>query len=150
MNKDDSYEKIASLLIDLKSALKDINELRNEPILLKIQSNNILTVILAIKTENLTEFDGLDGSISFDDFLNDTSLIKTKLGNYGLDPQVADVYLSSKIKIIEVSNESYIEEIKNYIYPYKLNLIGYYLFSLIRKVNKKEKRTLYVYIYPSI
>lgn len=38
MNKDDSYERIANLLIDLKTALKDINELRNEPILLKIQS----------------------------------------------------------------------------------------------------------------
>ena len=114
MNKDDSYEKIASLLIDLKSALKDINELRNEPILLKIQSNNILMVILAFK-QNLIEFGGLDGSISFDDFLNDTSLIKTKLGNYGLDPQVADVYLSSKIKIIEVSNESYKRDKELYI-----------------------------------
>lgn len=39
VNKDDSYERIANLLIDLKTALKDINELRNEPILLKIQSN---------------------------------------------------------------------------------------------------------------
>lgn len=38
VNKDDSYERIANLLIDLKTALKDINELRNEPILLKIQS----------------------------------------------------------------------------------------------------------------
>jgi hypothetical protein len=35
---DDSYEKAATLLENLKNALTDVNDLRNEPIILKIQS----------------------------------------------------------------------------------------------------------------
>lgn len=51
-----------------------------------------------------------DGSVSIDDFLNDTSLVKRKLANYGMDPQVADVYLSSKIKIIEVIKTHHLKQ----------------------------------------
>lgn len=38
VSKDNSYERVSILLEDLKNALINVNDLRNEPIVLKIQS----------------------------------------------------------------------------------------------------------------
>jgi hypothetical protein len=39
---DNSYSVVSDLLENLKNALKDVNDLRNEPIIQKIQSNFLI------------------------------------------------------------------------------------------------------------
>nr|UOU03310.1 ATP-binding cassette subfamily A1-like 3 [Brachionus rubens] len=80
ISNDDSYEKVSLLLENLKNALLDVNDLRNEPIVLKIQN----------------------GSISINDFLNDTTEFKKVLYKYGLNDEISESFLQSKIKIIEI------------------------------------------------
>ncbi|CAF0899716.1 unnamed protein product, partial [Brachionus calyciflorus] len=80
ISNDNSYEKVAVLLENLKNALLDVNDIRNEPIVLKIQN----------------------GSISINDFLNNTSEFKKVLFKYGLNDDISESFLQSKIKIIEI------------------------------------------------
>nr|QNH67915.1 ATP-binding cassette transporter subfamily A member 1-like protein X3 [Brachionus plicatilis] len=80
VSNDNSYEKVALLLENLKNALYDVDDLRNEPIVLKIQN----------------------GSISINDFLNDTREFKKVLFKYGLSDEISESFLNSKIKIIEI------------------------------------------------
>lgn len=93
------------LLENLKNALLDVNDIRNEPIVLKIQSTSSSRLTQLWLTLSLI-FPLTDGSISMTDFLNDTTKFKQKLSNYGLDPRITDAFLNSKIKIIEVMSSA--------------------------------------------
>ena len=77
---DKSYVQVSSLLENLKNALYDVNDIRNEPIIMKIQN----------------------GSVSITDFLNDTRSVKMAFSNYGVNSQVSGALLASQIQIIEV------------------------------------------------
>ncbi len=77
---DKSYVQVSSLLENLKNALYDVNDIRNEPIIMKIQN----------------------GSISMTDFLNDTKSFKVAFSKYGVNNQVSSALLASQIQIIEV------------------------------------------------
>ena len=106
---DESYSKASMLLENLKNALMDVNDIRNEPIILKIQSNYThhlspcFPMLIWCLNINVRFRFLADGSISMTDFLNDTTKFKQKLSNYGLDPRISDAFLKSKIKIIEVN-----------------------------------------------
>ena len=45
----------------------------------------------------------IDGSVSLTDFLIDTSDLKKRLDRFGLNNNISNALLSSKIKIIEVN-----------------------------------------------
>jgi hypothetical protein len=79
--KDASYDVAAQLLTQLKLALVDIYNIRNEPLILKLQN----------------------GTISPRDVLNDTESIKMYLKyQYKVDERITDAFLDSQIDSIEV------------------------------------------------
>ena len=79
-SNDKSYQQVSVLLENLKDALYDVNDIQNEPIIMKIQN----------------------GTISFTDFINDTKKFKDEFNKYAVNNKVSEALLTSQIQIIEV------------------------------------------------